>query len=374
MKILIDCSNLKVGGGIQVALSFLYDLVEISRKEEYIVVLSPEMEKLISLESFGENFSFIKVNKNMYKNYITRRKAVKNIEAQACPDVIFSIFGPSYHKSDVPKIVGFAIPHYIYTDSPYFNILSVKEKILSIVRRKIKGRFFVKNSDILIFETEDARSLFCRKFSFNNEATFVVSNKLNRIFHDSSLWSEKKFDFNTSIKFLCLGANYKHKNLQIIPKVIDKLKEHGLTNFKFIVSLTKEQIYFGSNYDSFIEYIGKIDLEDLPNLYRSIDILFMPTLLETFSATYLEAMYMKVPITTSDLDFARYICQDGAVYFDPLNPSDIVRKLLSLIDNDALRNSIIEKAKINLKRFGTSKDRTNRYLDIILKTVKSNQS
>ncbi len=41
---------------------------------------------------------------------------------------------------------------------------------------------------------------------------------------------------------------------------------------------------------------------------------FIPTLLEVFSATYLEAMLMKKPIIASDLEFSRDICGESAYF------------------------------------------------------------
>ena len=58
------------------------------------------------------------------------------------------------------------------------------------------------------------------------------------------------------------------------------------------------------NYDERIEYLGKININQCPHLYVQSDAVFLPTLLECFSASYAEAMLMKKPIITSDLGFA----------------------------------------------------------------------
>ena len=96
-----------------------------------------------------------------------------------------------------------------------------------------------------------------------------------------------------------------------------------------------------------------------------MDIVLMPTLLEIFSTTYLEAMYMQVPIIASDMGFARDICWDSALFCSPLNAKDYAEKILMLSENSNLRNELITKGTENLKRFGTSMDRTQKYLEII---------
>lgn len=49
----------------------------------------------------------------------------------------------------------------------------------------------------------------------------------------------------------------------------------------------------------------------------------MPTLMESFSGTYLEAFHFGTPVLTSDLDFARETCGEAALYFDPTDTASI---------------------------------------------------
>jgi glycosyltransferase involved in cell wall biosynthesis len=365
-KILIDCSNLQAGGGIQVALSFLSDLISMSLTDDFTVLLSPQMLDSITKETYDNNFTFIEMPQRKYRNLFVRSRYIRKIEKQIKPDVIFVVFGPSYNKSKVPKIVGYAIPHYIYEDSPYFQQYNLKEKLLMYLRRKVKVKLFRNNSTELIFETQDAQEIFCSKYKYDINKTHVVSNTLNSIFSNSELWIDGEFDFKASHSILCLTANYKHKNLDIIPDVIDSLiNDFNFKDFKFILSLSRGELGFDKKYDPYIEYLGRVPLEKLPALYNSVSVLFMPTLLEVFSATYLEAMFMKVPIVASDMSFARDICNDCALYFEPTNAKDAAAKLKLLSKDFNKRDQLIRLGEINLKRFGSSKDRTIKYLDII---------
>ncbi|TMA95299.1 MAG: glycosyltransferase family 4 protein, partial [Deltaproteobacteria bacterium] len=70
------------------------------------------------------------------------------------------------------------------------------------------------------------------------------------------------------------------------------------------------------------------------------DALFLPTLLESFSLTYLEAAARGRPVVTSDRDFARHACGDAGYYADPENPRDIadrLRELVSHVDAGTVR-------------------------------------
>lgn len=366
MKILIDCSNLQVGGGIQVALSFLYDVAVIDSLNDFYIVMSPQIEDALDFNRLGNKFHLIAFSKKDHKKIWRRRKNLEDIEKEIKPQVIFTVFGPSYNKSKCPKIVGYAIPHFLYRESPYFKLLNPTEKFKNFLFRKFKIHFFLKNSKYLIFETNDARNIFCDNYFFAKEKTFVVSNCLNQIFIQEDL-AIKAFNFGVRTKILCLSANYPHKNLKIIPAVIDEMIKIGLSDFQFIISLNKKDLPFNSRYDKFIKYIGHVPLQNLPSLYKSIDFLFMPTLLEVFSTTFLEAMAMEVPIVTSDLSFCKDVCSDAALYCNPIDPLDFANKLDSVINDDVLQEKLKTAGKLNLQRFGTSMDRTKEYLKIIEK-------
>ena len=85
--------------------------------------------------------------------------------------------------------------------------------------------------------------------------------------------------------------------------------------------------------------------------------MFLPTLLECFSASYAEAMVMKKPILTSDLGFAHTVCKDAAIYFDPDNAYDVADKIISLMNSPEKQAELISKGTVQLQQFGTAEDR-----------------
>jgi glycosyltransferase involved in cell wall biosynthesis len=83
-------------------------------------------------------------------------------------------------------------------------------------------------------------------------------------------------------------------------------------------------------------------MEQIPALYTACDLLLLPTLLESFSGTYIEAMHYGVPVCTSDRDFAHVVCGEDAVYFDPTSAQDIHATIRRLLDDPALKARLIE--------------------------------
>ena len=129
MKLLLDNSNLFAGGGLQVAFSFLQDLKKLALHNEYHVVQSIKCAENLDASGFPTNFTFYTLSKNEEHSKQQRISKVRSLENAIKPDCIFTLFGPSYHKSNFPKIVGFAIPFIIYPNSPFFNQRSLKEKL-----------------------------------------------------------------------------------------------------------------------------------------------------------------------------------------------------------------------------------------------------
>lgn len=365
MKIIIDHSNLVVGGGIQVGSSFLNDLRKIRAAHEFHIIQSFYSKESIDKSLFPENFIFYDLGLTEIQSIRNRGNRVKNIEKKVDPDVIFVTFGPSYYKSKCKKIVGFAIPYIIYPESPYFETLSFLELLKFKLLSFFKIRSFNKNSNALIFESENAENVF-RKFINDKIKTFTVHNTLNEIFHESSRWKNLDKEIPNSTNILCLSANYSHKNLVIIPKVINVLKEkYNFYDFNFIVTLEENNLEVSQEDKKNICFINKVPLNQIPDLYKKSTILFMPTLLEVFSTTYLEAMFMEIPIVASDMPFSRDICSDAAIYCDPLKDEDYADAIYKLVVDKKLYNDMLLKGKNNLKRFGTSLDRTYQYLNII---------
>lgn len=372
MKILIDNSNLFAGGGLQVAASFLRDLKKINKEDVFFVVQSLNCAKVLVNDTFPENFVFYNLGKSEEQSKRERINSVKRIENSVTPDFIFTVFGPSYHKSNYPKLVGFAIPYILYPNSPFFKQISLKEKMYYKLLSIIKTYSFKKFSDSLVFETENARQIFIKKTGFEKK-TFVVGNTLNEIFSNINQWEKYEGLSSGYLNILFLTANYPHKNMQILPQVITILREkYNMNDFKFLITLDKEEVNYPQFCHQHIEYLGKVNLEKIPSLYEQSHLIFIPTLLEVFSATYLEAMFMKKPIIASDLEFSRDICGDSAYYCEPVNPQSYAKAIYELVNNEETRNNLVEKGIANLKRFGSSLDRTNEYMNII-KKIKQKQ-
>jgi hypothetical protein len=67
---------------------------------------------------------------------------------------------------------------------------------------------------------------------------------------------------------------------------------------------------------------------------------------------------------TSDLSFARSICGDAALYFDPYNIHDITKKIEKIISDKSLYQVYVEKGLKTLKTFPSAIQRAEMCIEI----------
>jgi len=367
MKILINISNNLGGGGLQVALSFLKEIE--SYTEHFFFVCYGDSVKHQLKQSAKPHINYYEVKT---KPLLLLSKKLKEIEKSVKPDVVFSVFGPTYWNPQAPHIMGFAIPHYLYIDSPFFKRIN-KFEIIKITIKKILHRYIVnRDADAIICETEDAmersRMLFNRVKSF-----FTVSNTYSHLY-ELPIECEKFLPEKKKFRFVTISKYYSHKNLEIISPVLKELSNRNITNVEFILTIDKDDYdrLFSEDDKKNVISVGPVKVDYCPALYSECDFMFLPTLLECFSANYPEAMKMEKPILTSDLSFARGVCKNSALYFDPLDPVDIADKIEMIINTPELAEELVANGKERLLSFPTASERAKHYLEII-ETIHKNQ-
>ena len=146
MKLIINTSTLYVGGGVQVAISFLNEIAK-SIDNEYHVFLSNETNKYIDKKIFSQNFYFYLIETSPSK--LSSRKSITNfldeLEEKIKPDIVFTVFGPSYWKPKVKHISGFADGWVYNKDSIVYKKLPFFKRIKMILHSNYKAFFLIKD-------------------------------------------------------------------------------------------------------------------------------------------------------------------------------------------------------------------------------------
>lgn len=362
------CATQFKGGSLQVVISLINEFKNFP-ENYYNIVASESVVKQLNFDSFPSNFKFhyfpyagpISLNRKLKRSDFLSR-----IEKQIKPDCIISTSGPLYWCAQAPILMGYNLPNNIYTDSPFFKMIPMVKRIQWWIKKQVHRHYFKREADAFFVQTDDVNYRL-RKY-LNREQVYTISNTYNNFFREKPIYAAKlPKRIEGEVRLLTISTWYPHKNFEIIKPVLSELKRRGIENVKFVLTLTddKFQKIFGKTEN--IINVGPISAGECPSLYKECDVMFLPTLLECFSASYAEAMIMEKPILTSNLDFATVVCKDAALYFNPLDPVDITDKIIMLINSRELQAALIKKGGIQLSQFGTAQDRARQILNLCKK-------
>ena len=180
-------------------------------------------------------------------------------------------------------------------------------------------------------------------------AADVTPEKLEKV--------RKKYDLPEKY-ILYIGTLQPRKNIPTLIEAYANLKVKP-SDMKLVIAGGK-----GHNFDPRINemvkkynledkviFPGFVDEEDKAAVMKSAEIFCFPSFYEGFGIPILEAMSVGTPTIVSDIAPHREIAVDAALYFDPKNPEDLADKLKELINNDNIRQNLIQKGLERVKNF-----------------------
>lgn len=301
------------------------------------------------------------------------------LEADVRPDVVLSVTGPAYWRPKAPHVTGYNLPHYIYEDSPFFERMSRVERIKWRAKGRVMRAFFQRDADAYLVQTEDVKQRLARWLS-TEKPIHLVSNTCNHHFLTPGSVAPKldRKQPADGIRLLMISAFHRHKHFELLPEIIRLSRRDGSSHgsgIEFVLTLRQRE-YEGlipEDVRSSVRNVGPVPPDEVPSLYKECDALFMPTLLECFSASYAEAMAMDKPIITTDLGFARSICADAALYFDPLSAEDALGRIRQVQRQPDVVKALVEAGRIRLDAFHTPVERARRILTICEEMAGSSQ-
>lgn len=381
MKIIFNAHNLTIGGGEIVGLGIIKALYKLNTEHEIHIFLSEtqpykkfKSNNKIIFHKIPDFFTKTLIGRLLSNFYLSLK--VKKIK----PEAIFSMGNYAIPVS-LKQLLFLHWPYAVFLDS----IAWKKMSILNYLKRKIRAwqvQKYLQYASEVAVQTPLMKDKFLEVTSFKGKTHVIESagsfnlaeglegttiNRINRI-------KEKNPD---SVFVLCISKYYDHKNLEIILHVAEKIKT-GNKKIKIFTNLdpaqnlqTKKLLKKISQkeLEDVIINLGHIPQEELYGVYKRGDAFLLPTLLESFGIIYNEAMIAGLPIFTSDLDFARYMCGGAAFYFDPLDDNSIYETLVKAFDSPEELKKKIAAGREKALKFKTWEEITKEYLAIIERLV-----
>lgn len=360
MKILINTISTKKhsGGAFQISQNFMLKSLEHS-DVEWFHITSQDVD-----DAIGEKFAHLKgthyfvfpTQPDFCGSYKQVKKQVAELEAKIQPDVVYSITAPSYFTFKTREVMRFTNPWVTHPNKYSWSMLPWFEKL--------KTRLYCFNQECLmkkaryfITQTETTKQGILRITGLPDAHCKVVNNVLPAAFQNMD--NTPILD-NEWINIACVGNPVPHKNFDIVPDVIAELVAKGIKNVRFHMTIPMghpmEEVVMGR-----IEKMGlkehainhgRVTQKELGEMYRRCQLCFLPTLLEVFSASTVEAMYFNLPIVATDFPFNTEVLADACLYYEPKNAKDAADKFAQMIADKELQATMRERMARQLAIYG----------------------
>lgn len=363
MNILINASNQKGYGGGQVTDSVCRNL-NLYPQHKFVVVLDPCLKYLTDEISGYNNVEVViyGVKNSILTLAFGRDRYLDSLVKTRHIDGVLSIFGPTRWNPRAPHLAGFALSQLVVPESPYYQIMTWRQKAKQWIRNTVWCHYFKTGTKYLYTENQYITERVRKKWP--GRQVITVTNYYNQVFDRKELWQPFQLPDFDGTTILTLSRNDIHKHITIIPRIVNILKTK-YPDFRFRFVLPEEEHTFPVDPDMKENFLltGIVPIQSCPPIYSQCDIAFQPTLLECFTATYPEAMRMGVPLIVCDLDFARRLCGDGALFFEWDNAEQAAEYIHSLAVDKNLSDKMVEAGRKQLLHFDDYESRTRKLIE-----------
>jgi glycosyltransferase involved in cell wall biosynthesis len=364
LRILLSMPNLRSSGGLTVGQGLLKGFGDLETDDHYFV-LHPDG---LGYDELVKNTKMTSIPITMlecdfkYKFYIDQFVIPKIIKQQHI-DILLTCNSIGSWRPGCPHVALVQLPYLAYS----YNELEFRKEIQLAIRYYAWKSYFAmmkRHLNAVIVQTPVMQQRIINRWHFQKEQVHVIPPA---VAYTGSRGDIAGDDLPDQLKsknklhpYICYVAGpIEHKNFEIFPKTLSYLAKQNI-NFNLVLTVSPSHVRIAKmlaeartlGVEDRILCIGSIPHTQVPALLKNAFCMIMPTLLETMGLPYIESMHAGCPIVTSDRDFARWACGNGAVYFDPHDPVSIGKAIIELMD-DANRKLILASAEMHLKKVFT---------------------
>lgn len=369
MRILINTVSTKKhsGGAYQIANNFIRKSLE-HPEIDWIYVVSSDLDSVLPDEmKEKENYHVFPTQPDYKCSYKRVKQELRELEKRVKPDVIYSITAPSYFTFEAPEVMRFTNPLVAHPNKYSWCVQPLRAR-LRLMAYCWNQKRLIRKARYFITQTETTKQGILRITHLPENHVCVVNNVLPAAFakqdkthiEDESKW----------IEVACVGAPVPHKNFDLLPDVILELKKLGIDNIRFHTTIPETEPLWkviskrleDYNIKENVKNHGRVTQQELANMYCHCSYCYLPTLLEVFSASTVEAMFFDLKIVATDFEFNKEVLGDSCLYYEPMNAVDAARQFAKLIGDKELQALFSEKMKTQLVKY----DNYDRHFNSIL--------
>ena len=244
------------------------------------------------------------------------------------------------------------------------NVLLVLPRILTFLHAPL-GRLYYKylawiyrQARSIIYPTEFAKNFFPDLHAINHR---VISNGVDTSKFKQIAKADAAVRFNvkpTGKNIVYVGRLHPEKSVDTLIKAVPHIISKQPNAHVYIVGAGhQDKLLEGLaqklHVQDYVTFLGKVSDEDLVSAYNLGDVFVLPSLAELEGMALLEALACALPVVVANApgSAARYFVKQNGLLFEPENEQDLAEKVITLLENDPLRESMAQASLAMSKRY-----------------------
>lgn len=343
-RLFIIAHPLHAGGGAVVGTRLIEGLLS-SRPDVRSLISVPASDIYQErLRRFSDRIEFVRCPRaNGFGRLLWEQFDLARIARSYRPDAIVGLANGGFAMPCAPQAIFCQNAYYCYPlrAMPWMQRTSLPRRLVQRLALSVG----LAASSGLIAQTGIMLGRLRATYGFSGP-TMVLPSAVCGEIQEAGLWKPRA---RPRLRAVYVSRYYPHKNHEVICDAVrGSATLRRIAKVTFTVSPSDHPRVAGiiaaaSEFPEVVENIGPVDIESLATLYADTDLALVPSMLESLSGTYLEAMSLGIPIVAADTDFARETCGDAAVYADPSSASAWASAIVAL-SRDPVRQVALSEA------------------------------
>lgn len=360
-KILIDARmyGLENAGIGRYIMNLVNGLVNVDKENQYFLLLR---KKYFSSLELPKNWEKILADISHYS--FSEQIKISRIIKKEHPDLVhFPHFNvPIFYSSKYIVTIHDLIKHFsrgasTTTRQPLFYWLKYLGYKL-VFRKAVKGAIkilvpsnFVKEELVKAYDLSENKVVVTYEGVGENFQQSTINLSRGKTGNQQSTKILSKYNIQKPF-VIYTGSLYPHKNVERLVEAV------GCLSLNLVIVCARNVFYerFKSKIEEtkagkFVNLVGFVPDEELAILYSQAGAFVFPTLSEGFGLPGLEAIAAGCPVVCSDIPVLREIYGEATVYFDPLDISDMAKKIREVVNDKEIRDMLIKKGLEQVKKY-----------------------
>lgn len=179
----------------------------------------------------------------------------------------------------------------------------------------------------IVVQTDVMRHAILASYGMDAEMVHVIPQPPPEWVADVRWRRHGRVDDGKGLSLFYPAADYPHKNHGLLTKTA---RLDGWTGLVDDLLLTIAPERNPAPAVPWIHCVGRLGAEAVLQQYARADALLFLSTHESYGFPLVEAMYLGLPVLCPDLAYARTLCGEGAIYFNPADPASLLAAVADL--------------------------------------------